>query len=146
MSEAIERYISALESLRPESVDLLVALVADEVIFLDPFNDTQGKKAFRKVFSDMLLHMEQHEFRVIQKSPSISTKEGSIYFLKWELDAVITKRLGGDWHIEGCSEIHFSSKGLVTVHIDFWDVGRGFYEKIPALGWVIRFIRGRLKS
>jgi len=140
------RYVVALESLDLENVDALVTLVAEDVIFFDPFNDIQGKNAYRKIFSDMLRNMENHDFRVTQTAMSAPVEGVSIAFLKWELDAVISKFLGGSWHVEGCSEIRFSPEGLVTAHIDFWDVGRDFYEKIPVLGKLVRFIRSRLKS
>ena len=140
------RYVVALESLNPENIDILVTLVAEDVVFFDPFNDTQGKKAFHKIFSDMLLKMKSHDFHVTQTAISAPVEGVSIAFLKWELDAVISKSLGGSWHVKGCSEIHFSPQGLVTAHIDFWDVGRDFYEKIPIFGKLVRFIRGRLKS
>jgi steroid delta-isomerase len=47
--------------------------------------------------------------------------------------------------ITGMSEIHFAPDGRISEHIDHWDSGGQFYERIPVLGWLIRLVRKRLE-
>ena len=43
------------------------------------------------------------------------------------------------------SEVIFNEQGMVIEHIDYWDSGEQFYEKIPIIGGLLRIIKNRLK-
>jgi len=44
------------------------------------------------------------------------------------------------------SELTFDSDGKVARHVDHWDAGKEFYEKLPLLGGVLRAIRRRVAA
>jgi steroid Delta-isomerase len=44
------------------------------------------------------------------------------------------------------SELTFDSDGKVARHIDYWDAGKHFYEKLPLLGALLRAIRRRVAA
>jgi len=49
------------------------------------------------------------------------------------------------WPIEGMSEVRFADDGRVREHIDHWDASAQFFERLPIISWVIRFIKTRIK-
>ena len=50
---SIDAYVSAFTALTPENVEELYDLVAEDVLFSDPFNVIHGKAGFRQVFDHM---------------------------------------------------------------------------------------------
>ena len=44
-------YASAFGALTPDSIDDLLDLLAEDVRFVDPFNDVTGKAGFRAIFA-----------------------------------------------------------------------------------------------
>ena len=49
-----------------------------------------------------------------------------------------------NWSFDGTSIIILDNNGLVSEHIDHWDAASSFFEKIPILGWMIKFIRKKI--
>tara|TARA_B100000579_G_scaffold415011_1_gene409215 strand:- start:95 stop:526 length:432 start_codon:yes stop_codon:yes gene_type:complete len=136
MSEArILEYIKFFEELSLDNLSAMNLIIHDDIHFRDPFNDTIGIVAYTLILEDMFKKVPDIKFVV--KSYSLNHK---VAFLKWESIANSTK-LGKPWIIEGMSEIQFSSDNKVIEHIDYWDSSRHFYEHLPILGRVLKFIR-----
>lgn len=45
--------------------------------------------------------------------------------------------------IRGASQLLFSEQGLITRHRDYWDAAEDFYEKLPFLGSLLRWLKKR---
>ena len=131
-------YIRLFEEISQERLIGIEAFVSDDIHFKDPFNDLKGIKQFHKLLVKMLREVRNPQFNVTHKAWS-----NGILFLRWSFNGKV--KFFGNWHIEGMSEIRFDSEGLVSEHLDYWDASENFYSKIPFIGTVIRFIRGRLK-
>lgn len=136
--ETLQRYARVFEELAPERLEDLAALVADEVRFVDPFNDLSGREAFLEVFREMFRRLEQPAFAV--SDVALGQQAG---YLRWRM--TFRSKPGGKlWQIDGLSELRFADDGRVVAHIDHWDAGAQFYGKLPGLGWLIERVRRRV--
>lgn len=134
-----DRYLAALEGLRPERLDSLAPLVADDVRFADPFQDVRGWPAYRAVFAHMFAVVADLRFVVSDRAINAA---GTIAYARWRLEGRIGAR---PWVVDGVSEIHMRD-GRIATHIDHWDAARGFYEQMPVIGGLLRVIRRRIAS
>jgi hypothetical protein len=50
------------------------------------------------------------------------------------------------WTIDGMSDLAFAADGRVRSHVDHWDAASQLYEKVGGLGWLMRFLKSRLKA
>jgi len=135
---AIVGYVAALEAMRPDTVESVLALCADDIRFTDPFNDVTGRPALKAVFDDMFEKVSDLEFMV---------RDCHGEDRRWLLSWTYSGRLGrlGAMTIEGMSIVELDADNLVRRHADFWDSG-DLYARIPVLGPVIRAIRRRLAA
>jgi len=129
------RYIAFIETMTLRDVDRLPEVVTEDVHFADPFNDVVGLPAFTRVFRAMFKDLDNVGFRVTHRA-----FDGDVCFLRWVFTARV-KALRADWEIVGMSELRFAPDGRVRDHIDHWDAGRNFHERLPGLGWIVRGLR-----
>lgn len=134
-----DRYLDAFERLTPDSLDALTALVAEDVHFIDPFNDCRGRTAFRKVFEKMFEDVSDPAFRVDYR-----ITDGARAIARWTFRF---RFRGRDRVIVGLSELTFDlQSGLLTTHADHWDAARQFYEELPLIGSLLRWLRRRIAA
>lgn len=132
------QYLKAFEQLSPDNLSDLVALVDENVHFVDPFNDCRGREAFRHIFEHMFKTVEKPVFVV-----NYSLCDDQRCLAHW----TFTFRLRGQAsEITGVSELTFGADGLLTAHIDHWDAAGQLYEKLPLAGALLRFLRRRLSA
>ena len=136
MTPAAARYIRYLESLAPKTLDVMGDYVADDVHFSDPFNDVHGVESMAGVFRHMFDNIKDIEFRIHR-----AAMDGNTCLMAWRFEG---KLEGRKWTFNGCSTVTFSSDGLVTDHVDYWDAAQNFYRRLPVIGWVISRIKRRL--
>ncbi len=71
--------------------------------------------------------------------------EGPDYYLRWQM--TLEKRVlnrGVPIRIPGMSHFRFDARGRVLVQRDYWNTGSALYERLPLLGWLIRWVRSRV--
>lgn len=139
MTAGADAYIRFYETMTPDSLVRLPELVAPDIHFVDPFNDVTGIAPLRRILAKMLEDLHEPRFVVTHQAWS-----GDICFLRWDFTA--RSKSGEAWRIEGMSELRFAPDGKVASHIDHWDSGRQFYERLPLIGAALRFIRRRLAT
>jgi len=136
MNETCQRYRRYLETLTPVSLDRLSDYVADDVRFKDPFNEVRGVDKMARVFRHMFENVDDIRFTVDQ-----ALANGDRCLMAWRFEG----KLGGvPWAFDGTSVLRFGDDGRVVEHVDHWDAGQDFYERLPVIGWLLRWIRGRL--
>ena len=133
-----ERYVRYLEGLNPATLDELSSYVTEDVRFKDPFNDVRGVKAMETVFRHMFEALGDVHFQVHQ-----AIAEGDRCLLEWRFDSRLR---GRPWRFEGTSALRFAPDGRVAEHIDYWDAAQDFYERLPLIGGLLRWLRGRLAA
>lgn len=142
MTDALDTYVAALQSLTADRLEEFMLLVADDVHFRDPFNDCRGRGRYRAVLEDMFENLDAIEFSVDQSAEARAADGTQTALIKWTLTAELHKK---PWRVEGCSELRFGSNGLVLAHHDYWDAAAGLYERFPLLGSVLKLLRRRIR-
>jgi steroid Delta-isomerase len=143
MTDALDTYVTALQSLTADRLEDFMLLVADDVHFRDPFNDCRGRARYRAVLEDMFENLDAIEFSVDQ-SASVAPRDADsaqTALIKWTLTAELHKK---PWRIEGCSDLRFGSNGLLLAHHDYWDP-TALYDRFPVIGSVLKLLRRRIQ-
>ncbi|MFP4281128.1 MAG: nuclear transport factor 2 family protein [Opitutales bacterium] len=74
-----------------------------------------------------------------------TVRDGSDYFIQWTMD--ITWKgfgKGRTTRSVGMSHLRFNAAGEVVLHHDFWDSTSGFFEHLPVIGGLLRWIKRRV--
>ena len=138
--DAARAYGRAFERLTPTTLSDLAALWTDDVLFRDPFNEIRGISASLAVYRHMFETLDDPRFVVLD----VTASETAAY-LKWRMTFRSKGRLD-TWTIEGVSELAVADDGRVRSHFDHWDAASQLYEKMPVLGVLMRWLKGRLKA
>jgi predicted ester cyclase len=136
MAAPQDRYRRYLEGLSPETLGALGDFVTPDVHFKDPFNDVNGVEAMRRVLGHMFENVRDIRFTV-----SHMATDGNVCFMSWRFDGQLRDRA---WSFNGTSVVSFNADGRVIEHIDHWDAAGDFYEHLPVIGHLLRFVRRRL--
>lgn len=140
-NNAADAYIRFYETLSPATLPQLETVVTADIRFKDPFNDVRGIAAYRTVLAKMFDSVPDVRFKVLRHGPV-----NDVYVLRWTCDGTIKAMGKQPWHVDGMSELRFGADGKVSEHIDYWDAAQQFYERLPVIGGVLRFIRRRFLS
>ncbi len=108
--------------------------------FVDPIHDIRGHGAIEAYFTDMASGLDACEFAL--QSPLVTDQS---VVVAWQM-VYRHKRLNGgrDTAVDGITQLTLDANGLITLHRDYYDMGQMVYERIPLLGAVVRYLRGRL--
>lgn len=126
--EAWCAYFTSFPEVDPAGAD---ALVSEDVRFVDPFNELEGRPAVRALIAHTLKTVREPRFTVTHQA-----LVGEMGLLRWVFEGRIP--VLGAWSITGMSEVHLNDQGKVTAHIDHWDAARHFHGRLPGLGLIIR--------
>jgi predicted ester cyclase len=128
------------ETMTADGIEKIRSLVTDDVRFKDPFNDVRGIDKLLLVLAKMFEDADDIAFTMREQAG-----DGPVYFLRWHFTCRPQSRLlGSSWQVDGISMITLNREGLVSEHVDYWDAAEHFYERLPALGGLVRLVRGRL--
>jgi len=134
----VETYVRFFENLDMESLNHLDAVFSEAATFKDPFNAVQGRRAIRQVF--------EHMFRTT-RSPRFAVRDwmcsGHAAFIRWRFTCSVKGRA---IDVTGVAHVSFDDSGRVTAHVDYWDAAEGLYERLPVVGVLVRWLRGRLAA
>ena len=132
----VARLVALFESLAPSDLARLSHYYAADARFKDPFNEVQGVAAVRQVFAHMFEALDEPRFIVRD-----ILVQGDQCFLTWDFLFRFRRLARGEQVVHGGSHLHFDADGLVTRHRDYWDAAEELYEKLPALGALVRWLR-----
>ena len=139
----LQRYIDFYENLTPDNLDRLLGVMTDNVRFFDPFNDVTGRDKVRLIFEDMFRYLDSPRFTITHAASVTGAQRCGL--MRWELQAMPKRGARKNVRIIGMSEVYLTTDGRICEHIDHWDTGQQFYERIPLLGWLLRRVRARLE-
>ena len=134
-----EAYARAHGDMTLSSVDDVMALCADNVLFHDPFNDTVGKLQLRHLFVDMFASAKDPRTEVLALFGGRKQ-----WIIKWRFTAGLP--VIGDIDVQGLTELTLDDDGRVASHIDYWDSGPAIYGRLPVVGAIVRSVRKRLSA
>jgi steroid Delta-isomerase len=139
---AARRAIDFFETLQPASLARLADIYTPNAYFKDPFNDVRGLPEIERIFSHMFESLGKPRFIVTdiisQADQCFLTWNFEFYFRSYDTSRLQTVR--------GGSHLKFTANGLIDYHRDYWDAAEELYEKLPAVGSLMRWLKRRAKS
>ena len=137
----VQRVIAAFEALSPGDLERLGAYYTEDARFKDPFNEVQGLPAIRAVFAHMFVALEAPRFVVTE-----AIVQGDQCFLVWDFLFRFRRFSREPQTVRGGSHLKFAPDGRVVLHRDYWDTAEELYEKLPAVGALMRWLKRRANS
>jgi steroid Delta-isomerase len=137
----VARAIAAFEGLTPQALADLDTVYAPDARFKDPFNEVQGVPAIAGVFEHMYRSLDEPRFVVRD-----AVAEGDQAFLTWDFLFRFRRFTPELQTVRGATQLRFAPDGRIVLHRDWWDVAEELYEKLPAVGALMRWLKRRARS
>jgi ketosteroid isomerase-like protein len=134
--------VAFFEALTPAHLRRLDEIYRADAHFKDPFNEVEGLAAIEAVFDHMYRALDEPRFVVRD-----IVAQGDQCFLTWDF-LFRFKRLARntDQTVGGGAHLVFGPDGRIAMHRDYWDAAEELYEKLPAVGALMRWLKGRAKG
>ena len=139
-----KNYLIAIENLNTEKVADLELVMCRDIHFVDPFNNVIGLEKVQAIFQHMYRKIKNARFIILNSALDLKNPD-PVGLIRWRMEGNL-KSDDRPWPIEGMSEIRFSADGRVREHIDHWDSGEQFFERLPLIGWLVRLIKKGVKT
>ena len=139
-----KNYLTAMENLNTEKVADLELVMCRDIHFVDPFNNVIGLEKVQAIFQHMYRKIKNARFIILNSALDLKNPD-PVGLIRWRMEGNL-KLNDRPWPIEGMSEIRFSADGRVCEHIDHWDSGEQFFERLPLIGWLVRLIKKGVKT
>ena len=136
----VRRIVALFEQLSPQNLPRLAEIYTPDARFKDPFNDVQGLPAIQRIFEHMFMALDGPRF-VIRDA----IVQGDQCFLSWDFSFRMKRFNRQVQVIHGGSHLRLSADGRILLHRDYWDAAEELYEKLPVLGALMRWLKGRAK-
>lgn len=108
------------------------------------FNDTLYTATHRDALADHLAGTGNAMDAMQVDILGWAAKDGDVY-VRWLMHtrfSMVGREV--DARTTGMTHLRFNDAGQVVLHQDFWDSSQGFFEHVPVLGAMIRWVRNRL--
>jgi steroid Delta-isomerase len=133
-----QRIVELFERLQPADVARLGEVYSANARFKDPFNEVQGLPAIQRVFDHMFTALIEPRF-VIRDVLC----EGDQCFLSWDFLFRMRRFSSDEQCIRGATHLLLAADGRIAGHRDYWDAAEELYEKLPAVGALMRWLKRR---
>ena len=144
-SALLQDLMGAYGEFNQSSVQRLLGLYRDDVLFIDPVTQIKGKEALREYFLEMAAGLNQCHFdfeSVISQSHLPDNFDTSLF---WTMRFSHPKLASGELiSVKGCSHLRHTSQQIIF-HRDYYDLGEMLYEQVPVVGSLVRYIKNRLE-
>ncbi len=141
--EALTRIYALFSNMSVEKVHALTrSIYAPGAYLNDSLKVVIGAEPIEAYLAASVAAAREIHFDFSDVAASIESPD---YYLRWQM--TLEKRAlnrGIPIRIPGVTHFRFDASGRVLVQRDFWNTGSGLYERLPVLGWVIRWVRGRI--
>ena len=141
----VDQYAIAFSQLTPENARELYDLVAEDVLFTDPFNYITGKEGFIHVFDHMFDTCTAPKFTITDIAHSRSSG-----YLRWRMSGRLKNWPHTRLDFEGMTEVTVNDDGKINRHLDHWDSASQLLQHLPLIGVfmrpVLRLFRLKPKS
>ena len=135
----VMRIVDFFEQLSPADLPRMGDYYAADALFKDPFNVAQSLPAITAVFAHMFRALEGPRFVVKD-----IVAEGEQCFLSWDFLFRFKRFAPGiEQTVHGATHLHFTADGRIVLHRDYWDAAEELYEKLPAVGGLMRWLKRR---
>ena len=138
---AVDRIVRLFNQLGPDDVDRMAEFYRPDAHFKDPFNEVQGVPAIQAVFRHMYVALDEPRFVV--KDVIV---QGHQCFLSWDFLFHMKRFDRRLQTVRGATHLVLDAQGLISVHRDYWDAAEELYEKLPAIGALMRWLKHRVNT
>jgi steroid Delta-isomerase len=139
---ALDRIVALFENMKREDVRALDAYYTIDASFKDPFNEVRGLPAVQRIYAHMFEALEAPRFTVTAR-----IQQGDQVFLAWDFRfAFRSYQRGREQLVRGGSHLRLAPDGRIASHRDYWDAAEEVYEKLPAIGSLMRWLKRRAAS
>jgi len=155
MTTALSKITAWFEALTPETLASIDEVYASQAHFKDPFNDVVGIDRIKVIYAHMFENLTNPRFeitRVIEQQAAEQPQQPAQTqppphhaheaFVAWQFKFEWRGRV---FDIPGGTRFVINDQGLVTDHLDYWDVAE-LYEKLPLIGALLRPLRKRMAA
>lgn len=123
--------------------EVLDDLYDKNVVFEDPLTKTKGLKKLKEYYAHAYdpVSFIKFDFKKIHKA-------GLVYTCEWDMTLKASVlNFGRKYTVRGVSIITFSEESQKVIkHHDYVDIGDMVYERIPAVGSIVKQIKKRLSN
>ena len=132
----IQEFISYFENLKGQQVNDLSNFYAQSIKFEDPIHHINSIELLTKYFEKLNQNLKSGGFQF----KSVRLVENTCY-LEWIMNIEL-KRPNKKVSASGISVVSFDDK--ITHHRDYFDAGELFYENIPVVGSLVRYVKKKI--
>ncbi len=157
MTSPLPKITAWFESLTPQTLDAIGEVYAGNAHFKDPFNDVVGIDQIQAIYAHMFENLTNPRFEITQvieqaeqwgqtsgQTLDQTSGQSSFHaFVAWQFKF---EWRGQSFDIPGGTRFAINDQGLVTDHVDYWDVAAGLYERLPLIGAVLKRLRKRMAA
>jgi len=142
-NKRIQAFIKLYDQLDDGSIDKQIAETYAEKIY---FNDTLVTIHDRQNLLKYLSHTQQQLDSIKFQVLSIQDNGKDVY-VRWLMQTLFNT-MGQDIDIQsiGISHLRFNADNKIILHQDYWDSMQGFYQHLPIIGGVLRWIKNGLSN
>ena len=137
----LARIVDFFEDLSPADLERLDAIYTPQARFKDPFNEVQGIPAIRDIFDHMYRSLRAPRFIILD-----ALGEGDQAFVTWEFRFHLLRFRQEEQVVRGATHLRFAPDGRLDLHRDYWDAAEELYEKLPAVGTLMRWLKRQARS
>jgi len=134
----IENFKHYFSQIKPGNHLLLNEIYAKDIVFQDPIHSIQGIENLKRYFGKLNENLSEGSFIFTEEDIS-----GNTAYLTWEM-TIKLKKSKKPIKASGISVLVFDEK--IIKHRDYFDAGEVFYENIPLLGTIVKFIKRQLQK
>jgi limonene-1,2-epoxide hydrolase len=134
--EIIRKFKEYFTELNLDDTSVLNEIYSDNIVFTDPIHEICGIEKLNKYFNKLNDNLIEGSFQFADES----TVDNKAY-LSWVMNLKL-KRPNKNVKASGISVLTIEEK--IINQRDYFDAGELFYENIPVLGGIIRFLKRKI--
>lgn len=142
MASNLDNSKAFFDNLSKDQLQLVDQFYDKDVVFQDPIHQLNGAAAVKQYYAKLYENVDSIRFEF-----GAGIESGNIMSLPWKMllkTPAINK--GRQISVDGVSVITFNSAGQAIHHRDYFDMGEFVYERVPVLGSIITFIKGKMSG
>jgi hypothetical protein len=120
----------------------IAGVYADNLYFNDTVATIYDRQKLLRYFQHTQQQLDGIEFEVLDVQD-----HGQDAFVRWKMQTSF-KVLGQAHMVQsiGMSHLRFNRNNQIVLHQDYWDSLQGFYQHIPVIGGILRWIKNQLND
>ncbi len=138
LPDCLERFVTYFENLKGDRIPDLSEIYDQNIIFQDPIHRIESLGALSNYFNKLNQNLKSGGFQFT----STRVMEKTAY-LEWVMRIELLKP-NKKVSAYGISILTFEDR--ITQQRDYFDAGELFYENVPLIGGIIRFLKRKIAS